>query len=248
MNEKPTYEQLKNRVRELEARDQERESRQHLLIDHINSGVVVYEPFNNGEDFIFKAFNRAAERITRLSQNEALGKRLSALFPHMDKSGLLEALRKVWKTGQTTYLPPFYYKDDIREGWRENRIYKLPTGEIVAIFDDVTEREQTQEALRESEEKFRTIFEQAGVGVALIEPGTGRFLMVNSRYAEIVGYTPDEMTGMTFIDITHPDDQAEALRNPERMASGETGDVRFERRYVRKDGATVWTQVTPSAM
>ena len=124
----------------------ESEGRFSTMFEHMSSGVAVYESVDNGEDFVFRAFNPEAERITRISQREALGNRLLDLFPHMDKSGFLGALQRVWKTGQEEHLPPFFYKDEKREGWRENRIYKLPTGEVVALFDDITDRKRSEEA------------------------------------------------------------------------------------------------------
>jgi len=130
--------------RQVEKALRESEERFRAMFENMGSGVAIYEATENGEDFIFRNFNSAAEKITRISRNEAIGNRLLDLFPHMDKSGLLGALQRTWKTGKTEQLPPFYYKDKIREGWRDNRIYKLPSGEVVAIFDDITERKQAE--------------------------------------------------------------------------------------------------------
>lgn len=101
--------------------------------------------------------------------------------------------------------------------------------------------------LRESEQRFRTIFEQAAVGVAMIETTTGRFLRLNQRYCDIVGYTADEMTGMTFQDITHPEDLQTDLEHMAQLVAGTIREFSIEKRYCRKDGEIVWVNLTVSA-
>jgi PAS domain S-box-containing protein len=119
---------------------------------------------------------------------------------------------------------------------------------VTALALAATVREQTtaERALAESEQRFRTIFEQAAVGVALIETSTGRFVRINQRYSDLVGYTIDEMTRTTFQQITHPDDLAEDLRNMRRLVAGDIGEFTLEKRYLRKDGSVVWVNLTVS--
>ena len=101
--------------------------------------------------------------------------------------------------------------------------------------------------LRESEQRFRTIFEQAAVGVAMIETATGRFLRLNQRYCDIVGYTADEMTGLTFQTITHPEDLQPDLEHMAQLVAGTIREFSLEKRYRRKDGEIVWVNLTVSA-
>jgi PAS domain S-box-containing protein len=96
----------------------------------------------------------------------------------------------------------------------------------------------------QSEQLFRAIFEQAAVGIALIETPTGRFLRVNQRYCQIVGLSYDEMTAMTFMAITHPDDLQTDLCNMEELKAGRTHDFSMEKRYFRSDGSIVWVNLT----
>ncbi|HEU5407032.1 MAG TPA: PAS domain S-box protein, partial [Nitrospira sp.] len=110
----------------------------------------------------------------------------------------------------------------------------------VNLFTDITVRKQAEDALRDAERRYRTIFEQAGVGVAQINSRTGRFERVNRKYCEIVERTEAEMLATTFMSITHPDDLAEDLAGMERLRCGLTDSIAMEKRYVRKDGSIVW--------
>ena len=161
------------------------------FFENLGSGVAVYQALDGGKDFVFKAFNPAAEKITKISREYAIGNSLLDRFPNMEKSGLVSALRRVWKSGREEHLEPFYYKDNVREGWRENYIFKLPSGEVVALFDDVTDKMLAEEALRESEEKFRSFSEYSIAGQYLIQDNY--FKYVNPKFAEIFGYTVEEI-------------------------------------------------------
>lgn len=116
------------------------EDRLAAMFSHMGSGVAIYLPKQDSSDFVFLDINTTAERITGLKRADALGRSLLELFPNMHSSPLLEALKRVSETGISEYLEPFHYKDDVRQGWRENRIFRLPSREVVAIFDDVTDR------------------------------------------------------------------------------------------------------------
>ena len=133
----------------------ENEERFRKLIEHLPIGIAVYKAVNHGEDFAFIDFNKAAESITNVTRKEVLGKTLSEMFPNMMHSDLFAGLKKVFKTGDSTYVPPFYYKDTIRKGWRENSLYKLQSGELVAIFRDVTELKIAEKKLKDRNKKLK---------------------------------------------------------------------------------------------
>ncbi len=137
------------------------EGRLRLMFDNMNTGVAVYQAVDDGLDFRFMDFNKAAERVTRISRKRVLGTRLLESFPNMDKSPLFKTLKEVHSDGKSRYLAPFYYQDAQREGWRENYIYKLKTGEIVALFDDVTESMNYKIELQETNEELRAAIEKA---------------------------------------------------------------------------------------
>jgi PAS domain S-box-containing protein len=108
-------------------------------------------------------------------------------------------------------------------------------------------RRRGEEALRESEERFRATFEQAAVGVAHVDLD-GRWLRVNNKLCEITGYPREELVGMSFQDITHPDDLHKDLNYLHRSLAGEIRTYSMEKRYFRKDGSVVWINLTVSAV
>ena len=111
-----------------------------------------------------------------------------------------------------------------------------------AIFD-ITKRKQMENALRESEERFRSIFENAPVGVTTATPDI-RWIQVNPAFCRFLGYTEGELLERTVADVIHPDDLDETHRQIREFISGERQTIDLEKRYVRKDGATVWGHAT----
>lgn len=110
---------------------------------------------------------------------------------------------------------------------------------------DITEREQARQALAESEARFRTTFEQAAVGIVHVSP-EGRFLRVNRRFCDIVGYSRDAILGMTFQEITYAEDLGRDVTELDRLASGDSASYTREKRYVRRDGGLAWVNLTAS--
>src|SRR5215510_5543706 len=101
--------------------------------------------------------------------------------------------------------------------------------------------------LRDSETRFRAIFENAAVGIARVAPD-GHWLEVNQRLCDIVGYSREELMTKTFADITHPDDLEPDLRAMRRISAGEIDTFLMEKRYCRKDSSVTWVNLTVSVM
>jgi len=125
------------------------EEKYRNLFEHMPSGVAVFEVVGNGEDFIFRDFNGTGEKIDDVKREDLMGKSVREAFPGIKDFGLLDVLQRVFRTGVSEYFPDARYHDDrTPEVWRENWVYKLPTNEIVAIYNDVSERKKSQEFIR----------------------------------------------------------------------------------------------------
>ncbi len=122
-----------------------------------------------------------------------------------------------------------------RNGELSRRVEELEASLEVAR----AELEESEGRLKESEERFRLTFKKAAIGMAHVSPD-GRWLRVNEKLSQIVGYDKDELLGLTFQDITHPDDLDADLDYVSRMLEGRMKSYAIEKRYVRKDGSRVW--------
>jgi len=115
------------------------------------------------------------------------------------------------------------------------------------LQEEIRQRSEAEAALRESEQRFRATFEQAAVGVSMVRPD-GRWVMVNDRLCEILGYSRDELLQRTFRDVTHPDDLESGEALIRRVAANELQTYSVEKRYIRKDGSVIWANLTASAL
>ncbi len=219
------------------------ESRFRELFENMSSAVAVYEVKNKGKDFIFKDLNSAGERISKLKKYDILGKNLVDIFPNIKKGGIYQAMKRVWKSGKPEYIPPTFYKDDRISGWRENYIYKLPTGEVVAVYDDVTERMQAEEAIRESEEKLRTMFDSTNDAFCITDLETN-ITDVNEAAIRMFKYTREEFIGLKGTELIDPKDLERTVESLSKsLETGQPPDT-LELTTITGDGGRLETDLS----
>ncbi|HAD81542.1 TPA: hypothetical protein DCG35_03540, partial [Candidatus Edwardsbacteria bacterium] len=134
------------------------------LFQGINSGVAVYRAVDDGNDFVFVDFNRAGQRIEKTSADQVIGRKVTEVFPGIKPMGLLEVFQRVWRTGRPEHFPVSTYKDARLEAWRENYVYKLPSGEVVAIYNDLTEQKKVEAQLKENVSLLKIAGDKAKLG------------------------------------------------------------------------------------
>ena len=113
------------------------------------------------------------------------------------------------------------------------------------LHKEIEERRRAEAAARQSEQLFRSVFETAAVGKAQCN-GAGQLTMVNKKFCEITGYSEDELLSKTFIDLTHPDDVKTSIELFTKIVMGTSLEIEVKRRYIRKDGKSIWIQSNAS--
>ena len=178
-----------------ESRLKESEERYRSLFDHMGSGVAIYDVIDDGEDFVFIGFNKAAEKIDNQKKEELIGRSIFGARPGVIEFGLIDVFREVWRTGKPQHFPITLYQDDRLTGWYDNFVYRLPTGEIVAIFDDLTVVKQADKVLKESKERLRQIFDNVTAGIVMVDPETHIIIDANQTAASAIGAPIENIIG-----------------------------------------------------
>lgn len=214
------------------------EARFRELFENMPSGVAVHEARNNGDDFTIIGFNRAAERIERIKREDVLGRSILKVFPGVKDFGLFEVFQRVWRTGVPEHHPVSLYKDERIAGWRENYVYRLPSNEVVAIYDDVTERKQIEDTLKESEERYRLMVETANDAIISWD-ADDKIIAWNKAAERMYGYNAAEAIGLyqsQMIAESHRKAHQEGLRRAAATGKLALGGRTVSGISLRKDG------------
>ncbi|HEX8988586.1 MAG TPA: PAS domain S-box protein [Rhodocyclaceae bacterium] len=190
------------------------------------------------------AVNEAYTRLSGYTREELLGKSVAELEDADSGDDVLLHLEQVRARG-TDFFTTWHRAKDGRR-WPVEVIsayWPLANAHYFVFLRDISERKRASDALRESEDRFRSTFEQAAVGMAHVAPD-GRWLRVNEKLCDILGYTEAELRTMRTEDIAHPDDVQDTQDHIAQVLAGEVLSCSFDKRYIRKDGRVVWTNVT----
>lgn len=139
----------------------ESEQRIKMLFSHMISGVAVYRVREDGNDFVIQDLNRSGEEIEQLKGKDVIGRPLTEVFPQVKATGIFEALQRVWRTGHSEYFSSRFHRDESDPGsWREYWVYRLPSDEIVSVYNDITDRKMAEEQIRISLEEKETLLKE----------------------------------------------------------------------------------------
>jgi len=224
------------------------DARERAIYHSISEAVLVIDT-----DGRVNELNSVAQKLTGWSQKDACGQPVSEVFQIYEiadqrrcESPAETALRD--KTAIPMSNGMMLRRRDGSECAVEDSAAPIinEQGEMlgaVMVFHDVSQRYALMFDLRRERALFQNTFDQAAVGIAHVAL-EGHWLRVNKRLCDIIGYSEAELLGLTFQDITHPDDLSDDVDQVGRMLSGEINQYCMEKRYIRKDGSLVWINLT----
>src|ERR687897_2279205 len=223
------------------------EARYRTVLDAAFDAIVTITP-----DGIVRWFNRGAVRIFGHRSEEVIGQPVTLLMPERYRELCVGGLHRYLRTGEAHVVGGTTELVGLRKDGSEFPI-EMSLGEILedgeqmftGVIRDVTERKRTEDALREARDHFRSIFDHAPIGVAMVSL-EGRYLQVNRSLCEILGYTEEELQALTWQEITHPDDLAASSAYARRIVEGEFPKYHLDKRFLHADGHTVWASLSVS--
>ena len=189
----------------------------------------------------------APARILGYEVEELLRMSLPELLAPEFRNQFDDYLARIQRDGVANGWMTLLTRSGERRVWNyHNRLSRegYPSSVVLGLAQDITERVRAERALRASEEKFRSVFRDAGVGMVLVSP-EGRFLEANESFCEFLGYSPAELLGKTVQEVTHPDEVEHASWVIDQTLAG-ARIRRFEKRYLHKTGEIRWGEVSVS--
>lgn len=212
----------------------ESEIRFRELFENMSSGVTFYEPTSDGEDFIIMGINSAGEAMTNCLRTEVFGRKVSEVFPGVKEMGVFDILKQVNISGKPMHYPANLYTDNGLTAWFDNYILKLDSGEVIAIYDDVTKKMKV-----EDENRFLAkILEISSQPFAVGFPD-GSFGRFNKAYCNLLGYSPKELNELNWITQLTPPEWSEVDLEKREELARTNKPVRYEKEYIRKDGSRI---------
>lgn len=243
-----TLQKLQKQLKQQNTRLQQSQSLLESVLNSSIDGVAVFEALRNNQgkitDLKWILLNKTAEKILLKTFDELSETTLLQIFPAHLQNGLFDAYVAVIETGQSLVKELFYQEPNHPGYWLQIAGVKLNDG-LAITFRDITERKQNEIAIQESEEKFRTIFEQAAVGICQVTL-SGNFLKANQRLCNLLGYSETELLQKTVWQITHPDDIQADIEYARQVLTGQRTSYSIEKRFIGKNGKIIWANVTVS--
>ncbi|MCX6134524.1 MAG: PAS domain S-box protein [Ignavibacteriales bacterium] len=212
------------------------EERMRSIIDHAPFGAHSYTLQADGQ-LILDGVNNSANRMLNFDHSAVLGKRIEDAFPGLSETVVPETYRRVAASGESYSTDQIAYHEGTIHGAFEIHAFQTAPNRMTVFFRDITERKKAEEALRESENRMKSIFRAAPVGIGSV---TNRVLSeANAKLCEITGYQREELLGRSSRILYPTEKDFEFVGTEKYRQIAETGTGTVETRWKRKDGSVI---------
>ncbi|MBN8634600.1 MAG: PAS domain S-box protein [Anaerolineae bacterium] len=193
-------------------------------------------------DWRFTYVNQRALEMWRKTRDDLIGQQIWVAFPQITQTSAYSEMRRAV---EERHAIAFETYSAFLGRWVEINLYPSVTG-LAVYFRDIDGRKRIEQALLNSEHRLRAMFDQAAVGIVLVSLDDIRILEANPGYCAILGYTQEEIVGLTIKDLTHPDDYTTDIDLANQLIRGKIPYYTLEKRYWHKDGSVIWVRLTSS--
>ncbi len=219
------------------------------VLSQVHGAVIVVD-----NDCRITYWNKAAEKLYGYAAADALGRVLEEVNvdcwsdPGEERSARDSLAKNGYWRGENIHENRSGQKVHVESSVSVLKDEAGSSAGLLAVIHDITERKQLEQGAQESDQEFRSMFELSVAGMGQVDPETGRFVRANKKFCDITGYPAAELLTLTFSQITHPDDRDRDAGVYEQALKGKTDGWITEKRYIRKDGTTIWVKVTGTVM
>jgi PAS domain S-box-containing protein len=203
----------------------------------MSNGVCIYDVVDDGKDFVFADINKAGERIAHVTRAGIIGKSIYDIRPNIEEYGLVDVFRRVWKSGEPEVHSEKLYQDNDLSGYFRNYVYRLSSGEIVAIFEDLTKQKRSDAALHSAEERYDLAMKATSDGVYDWNLKTNE-IYYSPAWKRMLGYEDHELPNDFSIweTLTEPEDVKRSWAALNEMIERKRDGFELEFRMRHKDG------------
>jgi two-component system, LuxR family, sensor kinase FixL len=232
-----------NAQKELEKNLEEGRIRYRSLFQYTPMGVMIFRLASDGSGPVISEYNRAAEKMIDTEKQDLIGERFNKIFPYWFES-LWPVIQQISSSGVAQHLGPTFVSELKMPGWYECFIYRPPNGEIVCIFDNVTDRKRAEIDLVESEKKYKDLVQNLWEGIWQLDR-TNQTVFVNQRMAEMLGYKITEMLGRSienFFDEEMKKCFQQGMEKNLKTSVKEWSPTEIV--FLKKDGGPLYTSIS----
>lgn len=214
-----------------------------VVIEHMREAAIVLDTHNRVVDL-----NPPAQRLSNWRSDKAVGRPFDEVFQQWPE--LVQHCQNPKEIDEEVIAGvgegPSYFGLHATPLYHRNG-HPAVTGRLI-VLHDITERIEAEMALKESEGRFRSIFEEVPIGIAVVDLLNGQLLQVNKAFCEMLGYSELALLRLSLPAITHADDVDKDVLLSEQASRGEITSYKVEKRFLKKNGETLWTDLTATIL